>query len=48
MAKTPKFPNPEFWKAKDNINWKAQCNYLVLPAALLRKFLQLACKLLGY
>ena len=24
MAKTPKFPNPEFWKAKDNINWKAQ------------------------
>ena len=24
MAKTPKFPNPEFWKAKDNIDWKAQ------------------------
>ena len=24
MAKTPKFPNPEFWKAKDNIDWKKQ------------------------
>ena len=24
MAKTPKFPNPAFWRAKDNINWKAQ------------------------
>ena len=24
MAKTPKYPNPAFWRAKDNINWKAQ------------------------
>lgn len=24
MAKTPKYPNPKFFKAKDNINWKKQ------------------------
>ena len=24
MAKKPQFPNPQFWKAKDNIDWKAQ------------------------
>ncbi len=24
MAKAPKFPNPAFWRAKDNIDWKAQ------------------------
>lgn len=24
MAKTPKYPNPAFFKAKDNIDWKAQ------------------------
>ena len=24
MAKAPKFPNPEFWKCKDNIDWKKQ------------------------
>ena len=30
MAKKEKiqFPNPEFWKAKDNINWKAQAENL--------------------
>ena len=22
MAKTPKYPNPKFFKAKDNIDWK--------------------------
>ena len=24
MAKTPKYPNPKFFKAKDNIDWKKQ------------------------
>ena len=24
MAKTPKYPNPKFWKAKDNMDWKKQ------------------------
>ena len=24
MAKTPKYPNPEFFRAKDNIKWKKQ------------------------
>ena len=24
MAKTPKYPNPKFWKTKDNIDWKKQ------------------------
>ena len=24
MSKTPKYPNPKFWKAKDNIDWKKQ------------------------
>ena len=24
MARTPRYPNPEFWRCKDNINWKAQ------------------------
>ena len=24
MAKTPKYPNPAFFRAKDNMDWKAQ------------------------
>ena len=28
MAKAQKFPNPAFWRAKDNINWKAQAENL--------------------
>ena len=24
MAKTPKFPNPAFWRCKDEMDWKAQ------------------------
>ena len=28
MEKTPKFPNPSFWKYKDHINWSAQAKNL--------------------
>ena len=30
MAKKPQFPNPEFWKAKDNIDWKKQGENLMV------------------
>ena len=30
MAKTPKYPNPKFFKAKDNIDWKKQWENLKL------------------
>lgn len=30
MAKTPKYPNPKFFKANDNIDWKAQWENLKL------------------
>ena len=30
MAKKPQYPNPKFWKAKDNIDWKKQGENLMV------------------
>ena len=34
MAKTPKYPNPEFFKVKDNMNLKAQAENLKLVGGI--------------
>ena len=35
MAKKPQYPNPQFWKAKDNIDWKAQWENLKVCGGIL-------------
>ena len=40
MAKTPKYPDPKFWKAKDNIDWKAQWENLKVCGGIFYEMLK--------
>ena len=40
MAKTPKYPNPKFFKAKDNIDWKKQWENLKVCGGIFYEMLK--------